>query len=123
MNLGINDAANLGWKLAYVLAGRAPATLLDSYGTERRPAAQQVMAFTDNLVRFVLEASPVKRTLRRAMMPLLQTPILKSRLANRMAQLRSPPGQPDHATRAGTRSSEAGHADVEHPPARWPHTA
>jgi len=87
MNLGINDAANLGWKLAYVLAGRAPVTLLDSYGTERRPAAQQVMAFTDNLVRFVLEASPVKRTLRRAMMPLLRTPSMKRRLANRMAQL------------------------------------
>jgi 2-polyprenyl-6-methoxyphenol hydroxylase-like FAD-dependent oxidoreductase len=87
MNLGINDAANLGWKLAYVVAGRAPDALLDTYGTERRPAARQVMAFTDNLVHFVLEASPVRRTLRRAMMRLLWTPTMRRRLANRMAQL------------------------------------
>lgn len=87
MNLGINDAANLGWKLAWVVAGRAPHTLLDTYGTERRPAAQQVMAFTDNMVRFVLETSPVRRTLRRAMMPLLRMPRMRRRLANRMAQL------------------------------------
>ncbi len=87
MNLGINDAANLGWKLAYVVAGRAPDTLLDSYGAERRPAAQQVMAFTDNMVRFVLGTSPIRRTLRRAMMPLLRTPRVRRRLANRAAQL------------------------------------
>lgn len=87
MNLGINDAANLGWKLAYDVAGRAPDTLLDSYGAERRPAAQQVMAFTDNMVRFVLETSPFKRTLRRAMMPLLRMPRTRRRMANRMAQL------------------------------------
>jgi len=61
--------------------------LLDTYGAERRPAAQQVMAFTDNMVRFVLETSPVRRTLRRAMMPLLRTPRMRGRLANRMAQL------------------------------------
>lgn len=87
MNLGINDAANLGWKLAHVVAGRAPDTLLDTYGAERRPAAQQVMTFTDNLVRFVLETSRVKRTLRRAMMPLLRMPRTRRRLANQMAQL------------------------------------
>ncbi|HET7736394.1 MAG TPA: FAD-dependent monooxygenase [Nocardioidaceae bacterium] len=87
MNLGINDAANLGWKLAEVVAGRAPGALLDTYGAERRPAAQQVMAFTDNMVRFVLETSPVKRALRRVMMPLLRMPRTQRRMANRMAQL------------------------------------
>lgn len=87
MNLGINDAANLGWKLAYVVAGRAPDTLLDTYGAERRPAAEQVMAFTDSMVRFALETSLVRRALRRAMMPLLRTPRVKRRLANRIAQL------------------------------------
>lgn len=87
MNLGINDAANLGWKLAYVVAGRSPDTLLDSYGAERRPAAQEVMAFTDRMVRFVLETSPLKRALRKAIMPLMRTPRMRRRLANRMAQL------------------------------------
>lgn len=87
MNLGINDAANLGWKLAHVVLGQAPDSLLDSYGAERYPATQKVMAFTDNMVRFATEPSRVKRALRRARMPLLQLPKIRRRLANRMAQL------------------------------------
>jgi 2-polyprenyl-6-methoxyphenol hydroxylase-like FAD-dependent oxidoreductase len=38
-NTGIQDAHNLAWKLAQVLNGAAPESLLDSYGTERRPVA------------------------------------------------------------------------------------
>ncbi len=37
MNTGVDDAANLGWKLAAVVHGWAPPALLDSYETERRP--------------------------------------------------------------------------------------
>lgn len=40
MNLGIQDATNLGWKLAAILQGRTPDGLLDSYDMERRPAAR-----------------------------------------------------------------------------------
>jgi 2-polyprenyl-6-methoxyphenol hydroxylase-like FAD-dependent oxidoreductase len=87
MNLGINDAANLGWKLAHVVLGQAPDSLLDSYGAERHPAAQTVMTFTDNLVRFATEPSRVRRALRRARMPLLRLPKIRRGLANRMAQL------------------------------------
>ncbi|GAA2405802.1 FAD-dependent oxidoreductase [Nonomuraea africana] len=39
-NTGIQDAANLAWKLAYVLHGWAGAALLDTYDAERRPVAQ-----------------------------------------------------------------------------------
>ncbi|MFD5143732.1 FAD-dependent oxidoreductase [Streptomyces sp. NPDC058401] len=39
---GIGDVANLGWKLAAVLAGHAPESLLDSYDEERRPHNQRV---------------------------------------------------------------------------------
>lgn len=39
MNTGIQDAANLGWKLAAVLRGRAADALLDTYEQERRPIA------------------------------------------------------------------------------------
>jgi 2-polyprenyl-6-methoxyphenol hydroxylase-like FAD-dependent oxidoreductase len=42
-NTGVGDAVNIGWKLAAVLNGWAPATLLDSYETERRPVAQQTI--------------------------------------------------------------------------------
>ncbi|MFC6884911.1 FAD-dependent monooxygenase [Actinomadura yumaensis] len=44
--LGIGDAANLGWKLALVAAGRAPAPLLDTYTAERHPVAARVLANT-----------------------------------------------------------------------------
>ncbi|MFP5070236.1 FAD-dependent monooxygenase [Pseudonocardia nantongensis] len=42
MNGCMQDAFNLGWKLAAVLHGRADSTILDSYETERKPIGQQV---------------------------------------------------------------------------------
>ena len=46
MGLGIQDAVNLGWKLAEVVAGRAPDTLLDTYGAERHPVAADLLRYT-----------------------------------------------------------------------------
>ncbi|BCJ36858.1 FAD-dependent oxidoreductase [Actinocatenispora thailandica] len=46
LNLGLGDAANLGWKLAAVLAGDAGESLLDSYTAERHPVAARVLANT-----------------------------------------------------------------------------
>ncbi|GGX84796.1 FAD-dependent monooxygenase [Streptomyces hiroshimensis] len=66
MNAGLQDAANLGWKLAAVLHGTAPDTLLDSYHDERHPVGQQVLRISGALVRAVLLASPVARGLRDA---------------------------------------------------------
>ncbi|GIJ26855.1 FAD-dependent oxidoreductase [Micromonospora qiuiae] len=43
LNLGIQDAFNLGWKLAAEVAGWAPEGLLDSYHTERHPVAADVL--------------------------------------------------------------------------------
>ncbi|KAA9166097.1 FAD-dependent oxidoreductase [Amycolatopsis acidicola] len=43
LNLGLQDAMNLGWKLAAAVAGWAPPGLLDTYGTERRPVAARVL--------------------------------------------------------------------------------
>lgn len=48
MNTGIQDAYNLGWKLAQVLAG-APDTLLDTYEEERRPVAARVLGLSTEL--------------------------------------------------------------------------
>ena len=42
-NTGVGDAANLGWKLAAVVQGWAPAALLDSYEAERRPVAAETI--------------------------------------------------------------------------------
>ena len=46
LNLGLQDAVNLAWKLAAVVAGRMPQTLLDTYESERRPVAQRVTMST-----------------------------------------------------------------------------
>ncbi|RVX41274.1 2-polyprenyl-6-methoxyphenol hydroxylase-like FAD-dependent oxidoreductase [Nonomuraea polychroma] len=43
LNLGIQDAFNLGWKLAAAVGGWAPEGLLDSYHTERHPVAADVL--------------------------------------------------------------------------------
>ena len=47
MNTGIGDAINLAWKLAAVLQGRAPDSLLDSYEAERIGFARRLVATTD----------------------------------------------------------------------------
>jgi 2-polyprenyl-6-methoxyphenol hydroxylase-like FAD-dependent oxidoreductase len=51
MNTGISDAVNLGWKLAAVVAGRADASLLDSYTAERLPVAAGVLGLSGELTR------------------------------------------------------------------------
>ncbi|HVV22010.1 MAG TPA: rifampin monooxygenase [Pseudonocardiaceae bacterium] len=43
LNLGVQDAFNLGWKLAATIAGWAPPGLLDTYPAERRPVAADVL--------------------------------------------------------------------------------
>jgi 2-polyprenyl-6-methoxyphenol hydroxylase-like FAD-dependent oxidoreductase len=48
MNTGLQDAYNLGWKLAHVLAG-APSSLLDTYEEERLPIATQVLGLSGKL--------------------------------------------------------------------------
>ncbi|MDT6987521.1 FAD-dependent monooxygenase [Streptomyces lusitanus] len=43
LSAGLQDAVNLGWKLAAVVQGRAPEDLLDSYDAERRPVGRQLI--------------------------------------------------------------------------------
>ncbi|MCA9668285.1 MAG: FAD-dependent monooxygenase [Myxococcales bacterium] len=46
LNIGVQDAVNLGWKLAQVVAGTSPEDLLDSYHAERHPIAARVLRNT-----------------------------------------------------------------------------
>ena len=71
MNLGLQDALNLGWKLAFaVSAPRPPQLLLNSYEAERRPADQRVLRATHAI--FWAEASrhPFAQFLRAVLVPL-----------------------------------------------------
>ncbi|MDF3064905.1 MAG: yhjG2 [Polyangiaceae bacterium] len=46
LNTGLQDAVNLGWKLAQVVRGTSPASLLDTYHAERHPVAARVLKNT-----------------------------------------------------------------------------
>ena len=46
LNAAINDAANLGWKLAGAVKGWAPGTLLSTYESERHPVGERVLMLT-----------------------------------------------------------------------------
>ncbi|OXM53073.1 FAD-dependent monooxygenase [Amycolatopsis alba] len=46
LNLGLQDAMNLGWKLGLVVSGRAPESLLDTYTAERHPVGERVLRNT-----------------------------------------------------------------------------
>lgn len=46
LNLGVQDAVNLGWKLAQVIRGLSPVSLLDTYQAERHPIAARVLSLT-----------------------------------------------------------------------------
>ncbi|GAA0332100.1 FAD-dependent monooxygenase [Streptomyces blastmyceticus] len=64
MNAGLQDAANLGWKLAAVLQGRAADALLDSYHDERHPVGKLVLRVSGAILRAALIGSPAGRALR-----------------------------------------------------------
>lgn len=59
MNVSMQDAFNLGWKLASVIEGRSAATLLQTYDAERRPVAQQLIDF-DKEWSTMLAGSPTR---------------------------------------------------------------
>ncbi len=63
MNTGIQDAVNLGWKLAGAVHGWAPSWLLDSYERERHPVGAQVLKLTDGFNQLVLGRSRTRRWL------------------------------------------------------------
>jgi 2-polyprenyl-6-methoxyphenol hydroxylase-like FAD-dependent oxidoreductase len=64
LNSGVADAENLAWKLAWVLRGDAPPSLLDTYEAERRPVAAENLAVTDATMRFMAPHGPLRRAWR-----------------------------------------------------------
>ncbi|WP_405917114.1 FAD-dependent monooxygenase [Streptomyces sp. NBC_00728] len=64
MNTGLQDAANLGWKLAAVFNGWAGAALLDTYQAERHPVGASVLRSSGGIVRLAMAKRPWTRALR-----------------------------------------------------------
>ena len=70
LNLGIQDAFNLGWKLAAAVAGWAPEGLLDSYHAERYPVAADVLSVT-RAQSELISSGPGPRAVRRLLSELM----------------------------------------------------
>jgi 2-polyprenyl-6-methoxyphenol hydroxylase-like FAD-dependent oxidoreductase len=78
MNTGLQDAANLGWKLADVLDGRAAEPLLESYEAERLPVARWLLRYTDRLFLAAAAHNPLVVRVRNALLPRLVTRALST---------------------------------------------
>jgi len=81
MNTGIGDAINLAWKLAAVVAGRAPHKLLDSYESERIGFARRLVVTTDRVFSFATAEGRVADILRTRVAPILIPKVMQFEMA------------------------------------------
>jgi 2-polyprenyl-6-methoxyphenol hydroxylase-like FAD-dependent oxidoreductase len=81
MNVGMQDAFNLGWKLASVVKGQADIALLDSYDSERRAVGQQLLANTMAQTALLTAFDTRGLALRQLMNGLLRDPATNRALA------------------------------------------
>ena len=84
---GMQDAANLAWKLARVCRG-APQALLETYDEERLPHAAEVLRETDRTTRILFAPSPGLRIVRDVLvLPILRNQWVQSRMFGKLSQL------------------------------------
>jgi 3-(3-hydroxy-phenyl)propionate hydroxylase len=81
-NSGVQDAENLGWKLALVLARKAPDALLDTYRAEREYAADENLRHSTRSTDFITPKSEASRTFRDAVLKLARDHPFARRLVN-----------------------------------------
>ncbi|MDV8022193.1 FAD-dependent monooxygenase [Rhodococcus sp. IEGM 1330] len=86
MNTGIQDAVNLGWKLAAVVRGTMQDDFLDSYHDERHKVGERLLTNTRAQSLFILGGEEVA-PLREIMQELLQFPEVERHLAERVSGL------------------------------------
>ncbi|MBR0754483.1 FAD-dependent monooxygenase [Bradyrhizobium jicamae] len=87
LNIGLQDAVNLGWKLAQVVKGISPDTLLDTYHTERHPIAAGVLRNTMAQVALLRRAEERLDAAREIVAELLQMDEPRKKLGARMSGL------------------------------------
>ena len=88
MNMGIQDAFNLAWKLSLVLRNGGNPQLLDSYEAERKPVDEAVIRQTDRATRLVSLHGTAARFIRDHMMSLLtQIPAVAEKLGEGLSGL------------------------------------
>jgi 2-polyprenyl-6-methoxyphenol hydroxylase-like FAD-dependent oxidoreductase len=87
LNTGVQDAVNLGWKLAQVVAGTSPESLLDTYHDERHPVAARVLRNTMAQVALLCRADERTGALRDTVAEFLGMDEPRRRLAAEMVGL------------------------------------
>jgi 2-polyprenyl-6-methoxyphenol hydroxylase-like FAD-dependent oxidoreductase len=122
MNTGIQDAWNLGWKLALVALGLADPALLDSYESERLPVGRFVLRFTDRASSVATTDNGLVRLTRTRIVPRLLPLVLRIRPGRALAfrtlsqlairyrnspAVQESPGAPRAGPRAGDRLPDA----------------
>ena len=86
LNLGVQDAFNLGWKLAAQIRGWAPETLLDTYEAERRPVAAAVLDNTRAQME-LLSTEPGPQAVRRLLTELMDFDVVNRRLIEKITAI------------------------------------
>ncbi|MGO4154994.1 FAD-dependent oxidoreductase [Cupriavidus sp. YAF13] len=81
-NSGVQDAENLAWKLAYVIQGRAPDSLLDTYASEREYAADENIRNSTRSTDFITPKSTVSKVFRDAVLALSKKHAFARQLVN-----------------------------------------
>ncbi|WP_157573709.1 FAD-dependent monooxygenase [Nocardia jejuensis] len=84
LNLGIGDAVNLGWKLAAVVRGTAPESLVDTYSAERHPIGAWVLEWTRAQIA-LMRLDPRSKALRAVAAELLATPDAATEIFKRIS--------------------------------------
>ena len=87
MNLGIQDAFNLGFKLAFNLNGFAKPKQSNTYSSERLPIAQKTVRTTERLTEFLLTHPLKKHVLRQLTQWVLKIPFIQRRLLSEIMML------------------------------------
>ena len=106
LNSGLDDAGNLAWKLAWVLKGQAPDSLLDSYSTERVHATRQNLAYGAKSTEFMAPPDFGFRLMREAALRLALVdatvrPLINPRQSAPISYDASPLNLTDGAPQAG----------------------
>ena len=81
-NSGVQDADNLAWKLDWVLRGRAPASLVQTYGPEREYAADENILNSSRATDFITPKSEISRLFRDQVLELAKEHDFARRLVN-----------------------------------------
>jgi len=106
LNSGLDDAGNLAWKLAWVLKGQAPDSLLDSYSVERVHATRQNLAYGAKSTEFMAPPDYGFRLMREAALRLALVddsvrPLINPRQSSPISYDTSPLNLEDRAPLAG----------------------